>query len=196
MQWTSQFTGKRYAQIRAFFVIFVLIVLSAVFSYPNLLWYGAIIGGALSAVGFFDKRKILVNLGVGIMGSAFYLSNLDFPFTLLNVTILVGALVLFYAALLYINNLMRINSILRCSEGKENEILEDYRKEWNHSLLKNSSLTFVISLLAMLISWAGSFNFSEETDIMVLFGFSLLFVAITIFLIYFLIIKLPDFHQG
>ncbi len=136
----------------------------------------------------------LINVGIMTTALIFYVSNLNLPFSLFNVFILVLAFILFYSGLMYINNLVKVMSVLKKTEERDNELLEDYRKKWNQSLFKNSFLSFLVALTAFLIAWLGSFNLGPETDIKVLFGGSLSFVIFAIILIYLLVIKLPEFH--
>lgn len=164
--------------------------------YPWTFLFLLMIGGVVSITGILLKRKILVTSGIVFMGAIFFFSNLAIALSPFNMMLVISTFILLYGAIIYLNNLIRIDIIWRDTQGGIEDTFDRYKKNWNRSIIKRLSFAFLLSLLAFLISWVGTFEFWIQIDNMLLLGISSLFTLVVLGLLYILFIKLPSFYQS
>jgi len=189
------FLRKRQFLLKAVLTSTLLVLLIISLLYPGTFWYLPIFGGLVSITGILLKSKILITSGIVFIGVIFFLSNLAIERSPFNIMLLIAFFVLFYSVIVYLNDLIRMDMI--CKDFKEDigNTLHRYRKNWRKSIIKNLSFIFLLSLLAFMISWIGSFEFWILMDNIVLLGVSVFFTLCMLFLLFILFIKIPTLYK-
>jgi len=180
--------------MKAFFVLIFLILVTTIFLYPAFVWYLPITGAIVSGLGVLLKKKSLIVIGVFSTAGIFYIHSLDAPLSFSTIFIITGYFILFYGSMVYMEELMMRGMIMKETKGDLSDMVAKsrYRKEWNRTLFGNLVFGLFIAFIGSVILWAGSFDFSDYVDHPITFIATLFFIIFSLFLIYVLMIKLPE----
>ncbi|MBS3817841.1 MAG: hypothetical protein KGY76_09810 [Candidatus Thermoplasmatota archaeon] len=187
---------RRRALLQAVLILIFLVGITSFFTYPAQIWFVSIIGGAVSAVGVFFKRKMLITTGIVAIGATYYFSNINLEISPFNIILFSGFFILFYGCGLFVHEFTRLDIILKGSKGERDELLEQYIKKWKFSAFKYLALSFLVAFTASMISIVTSFDQSVYQGETIPFAASLLFAVSAIVLTFLLIVKLPALYEN
>ncbi len=187
---------KRRAFIKALLILVFLVMMTVLFTYPSQIWFIAVIGGSISAIGVFFKGKILITSGILAIGATFYAANLNLHISLSNMILLTGFFILFYGCGIYVYEFSRLDIILNGSEDAADERLKQYMKKWKVSAFKYLSLAFLIATIASVVSMVATIDQSVYQGQTIHFTTSILFALLSLVITFILIVKLPGFYEN
>ncbi len=173
----------------------LLITLTTGLLYPGGFWFIPLISGLLAIIGFGFKKRVLVTIGIVLIGAVIFLRALPLQLTPLVIMVLIGLFVVLYSAIVYMNDLVRTDMILKDSEDGIKEIHKRYSRKRNVVMIKNMSLAFFLAFIAFMTSWTGTLEFWIEMENIFLLGISGLIILLILFLLYVVFVKFLSLYE-
>ncbi len=150
------------------------------------------IGGIICIFGILKEKKSLIYVGIMLVGIPLFLTHLDRIITFESITYFTGLFLIFYWSAIYIDELVGREVLLKEKDMKDDPRWKRYKRMWIYSAAKYFSLTFIISFLISMVVWNASIDFRMYGGDIISFLGALGFGLSAFFLLYILLIKLPE----